>query len=297
MAFYDDVFSPGMIAAINSASAQLGPFKLTRRFLYFYMSERGIFDDGLWECVHDLSESSFGDADYWNKLDRVYNEYGPDYSDESDLDPQKEPERWNQVATGVTVMDSLLCGVRDSIKNLPFHACYNTKSYEWSYDRIRESIENLDYASRFRHGLPPELVAEIDAVTAKLGPLNFTKKFLFNHLLDHGICGGEVWDCVAELSESSCKDSSYIGRLERLSKKYDEDYYSNVDYEPEQLKTLVAHMSVIDSILHCLGSPMAAFPYRACYAMLDSRWDFKTLMMITFARPLWATRKHINYFL
>jgi len=278
VAFYHRVFSPELIAAIHSASAQMGPFELTRQFLYFYMSEQGIFDDGLWECVHDLSESSFSDADFDARLLQVYDEYGPDYSDESDLDPRKEPERWNQVATGVTVMDSLLCGVRDSIKNLPFHACYNVKDYEWSYDRIRETIESLDYASRFRHGLPPELVAEIDAVTAKFGPLGFTKKFLFNHLLDHGIHSGEVWDCVAELSESSCKDPSYIGRLERLSEKYDEDYCSDIDYEPEQLKTLVARMSVIDGILHGLNKPIAEFPYHACYAMLDSRWDFGKLI-------------------
>ena len=278
MASYDDVFSPELIAAIDSASARLGPFELTRQFLYFYMSEQGIFDDGLWECVHDLSELSFSDADYWNKLDRVYNEYGPDYSDESDLDPRKEPERWNQVVTGVTVMDSLLCGVRDSIKNLPFHACYNAKSYEWSYDRIRESIESLDYASRFCHGLPPELVAEIDVATVKFGPFNFVKKFLHNHLLDHGIRDGEVWDCVAELSESSCKDSSYIGRLERLSKKYDEDYYSDINYEPTQLQALTVYMSVIDSILCGLDGPVEEFPYHACYAMLDSRWDFSALV-------------------
>nr|WP_314744670.1 hypothetical protein [uncultured Corynebacterium sp.] len=278
MASYDDVFSPELIAAIDSASAQLGPFELTRQFLYFYMSERGIFDDGLWECVHDLSESSFSDADYWNKLDRVYNEYGPDYSDESDLDPRKEPERWNQVVTGVKVMDSLLCGVRDSIKNLPFHACYNAKSYEWSYDRIQESIESLDYASRFRHGLPPELVAEIDAATAKLGPLGFTKKFLHNHLLDHGIRDSEAWDCVAELSESSCENLSYIGRLERLSEKYDEDYYSDINYEPTQLQVLAAYMSVINSILRGLGGSVNEFPYHACYAMLDSRWDFSALV-------------------
>ena len=278
MVFYDGVFSSELIAVIDSASARLGPFELTRQFLYFYMSERGIFDDGLWECVHDLSESSFSDADFDARLLQVYDEYGPDYSDESDLDPRKEPERWNQVVTGVKVMDSLLCGVRDSIKNLPFHACYNTKSYEWSYDRIRESIESLDYASRFRHGLPPELVAEIDAVTARLGPLGFTKKFLFNHLLDHGVRSGEVWECVAELSESSCRDSSYIGRLERLSEKYDEDYCSGIDYEPEQLKTLVARMSVIDSILHGLNKPIAELPYHACYAILDSRWDFGKLL-------------------
>lgn len=278
MAFYHRTFSSELIAAIDSASARLGPFELTRQFLYFYMSERGIFDDGLWECVHDLSESSFSDADFDARLLQVYDEYGPDYSDESDLDPRKEPERWNQVVTGVKVMDSLLCGVRDSIKNLPFHACYNTKSYEWSYDRIQESIESLDYASRFRHGLPPELVAEIDAATTKLGPLGFTKKFLFNHLLDHGVRSGEVWECVAELSESSCRDSSYIGRLERLSEKYDEDYCSGIDYEPEQLKTLVARMSVIDSILHGLNKPIAELPYHACYAILDSRWDFGKLL-------------------
>ena len=278
MTFYHRTFSSELIAAIDSASARLGPFELTRQFLYFYMSEQGIFDDGLWECVHDLSESSFSDADFDARLLQVYDEYGPDYSDESDLDPRKEPERWNQVATGVTVMDSLLCGVRDSIKNLPFHACYNVKDYEWSYDRIQESIESLDYASRFCHGLPPELVAEIDAATAKFGPLGFTKKFLFSHLLDHGIRSGEVWDCVAELSESSCRDSSYIGRLERLSEKYDEDYCSGIDYEPEQLKTLVARMSVIDGILRDLGSPIAELPYHACYAMLDSRWDFDKLL-------------------
>ena len=278
MASYDDVFSSELIAAIDSASARLGPFELTRQFLYFYMSEQGIFDDGLWECVHDLSESSFSDADFDARLLQVYDEYGPDYSDESDLDPRKEPERWNQVATGVTVMDSLLCGVRDSIKNLPFNACYNVKDYQWSYDRIQESIESLDYASRFRHGLPPELVAEIDAATARLGPLGFTKKFLHNHLLDHGIRSCEVWDCVAELSEFSCKDPSYIGRLERLSKKYDEDYYSDIDYEPEQLKTLVARMSVIDSILRGTDGPVNEFPYSACYAMLDSCWDFSALV-------------------
>jgi len=278
VAFYHRTFSSELIAAINSASAQLGPFELTRQFLYFYMSEQGIFDDGLWECVHDLSESSFSDADFDARLLQVYDEYGPDYSDESDLDLRKEPERWNQVATGVTVMDSLLCGVRDSIKNLPFNACYNVKDYQWSYDRIQESIESLDYASRFRHGLPPELVAEIDAATANFGPLNFVKKFLHNHLLDHGIRSGEVWDCVAELSEFSCKDPLYIDHLHRLSEKYDEDYYSDINYEPTQLQALTAYMSVIDSILCGLDGPVEEFPYHACYAMLDSRWDFSALV-------------------
>lgn len=279
MAFYDRTFSPELIAAIHSASARLGPFELTRQLLYFYMSKRGIFDDEMWECVHELSESSFGDANYSDRLDQLYEKYAPEfYSEEGVLDPRKEPERWNEADVAVTVSSGLSYGLQDPVRYLPFNICYNAKDYQWGFDQIQETIENLAYASRFRYGLPPELVAEIDAVTAKLGPLNFTKKFLHNHLLNHGIRDGEVWDCVAELSESSCKNLSYIGRLERLSKKYDEDYYSDIDYEPEQLKTLVARMSVIDSILRGTDGPVNEFPYSACYAMLDSRWDFSVLV-------------------
>ena len=279
MAFYDGVFSSELIAAIDAASAQMGPFELTRQLLYFYMSKRVIFDDEMWECVHELSESSFGDADYSDRLDQLYEKYAPEfYSEEGALDPRKEPERWNKVVVGVKVSNSLSCGLRDSMRNLPFHACYNILDFVWDVEEIHESIKNLDYVFRLRHGLSPELVAEIDAVTAKLGPLGFTKEFLFNHLLDHGIRGGEVWDCVVKLSGSSCRDSSYIGRLERLSKKYDEDYCSDIDYEPTQLQVLTAHMSVIDSILRSLGGPVKEFPYHACYAMLDSRWDFSVLI-------------------
>ena len=279
MAFYHRVFSPELIAAIHAASAQMGPFELTRQLLYFYMSKRGIFDDEMWECVHELSESSFSDANYSARLAQFYEQYAPEfYSEEGAIDPRKEPERWNEADVAVTVADGLSYGLRDSVRYLPFHICYNAKDYQWGFDQIQETIENLAYASRFQHGLPPELVAEIDAATAKFGPLGFTKKFLRNHLLDHGIRSGEVWDCVAELSESSCRDSSYIGRLERLSEKYDEDYCSGIDYEPEQLKTLVARMSVIDSILRGTDGPVNEFPYSACYAMLDSRWDFSVLV-------------------
>ena len=279
MAFYDRVFSSELIAVIHAASAQMGPFELTRQLLYFYMSKRGIFDDEMWECVHELSESSFSDANYSDRLDQLYEKYAPEfYSEDRAIDLRKEPERWNEADVAVTVSSGLSYGLRDSVRYLPFHICYNAKDYQWGFDQIQETIENLAYASRFQHGLPPELVAEIDAATAKFGPLGFTKKFLRNHLLDHGIRSGEVWACGAELSESSYRDSSYIGRLERLSEKYDEDYCSGIDYEPEQLKTLVARMSMIDGILRDLGSPIAELPYHACYAMLDSRWDFDKLL-------------------
>ena len=280
MAFYHRVFSSELIAAIHAASAQMGPFELTRQLLYFYMSQRGIFDDEMWECVHELSESSFSDANYSDRLDQLYEKYAPEFYSEEEgaIDPRKEPERWNEANVGVTVSSGLSYGLQDPVRYLPFNICYNAKDYQWGFDQIQETIENLAYASRFHHGLPPELVAEIDAATANFGPLNFVKKFLHNHLLDHGIHGGEVWDCVAELSESSCKDPLYIDHLHRLSEKYDEDYYSDINYEPTQLQALTAYMSVIDSILCGLDGPVEEFPYHACYAMLDSRWNFGKLI-------------------
>ena len=128
MAFYDGVFSSELIAAIDAASAQMGPFELTRQLLYFYMSQRGIFDDEMWECVHELSESSFGDADYSDRLDQLYEKYAPEfYSEEGALDPRKEPERWNEADVAVTVADGLSYGLRDPVRYLPFHFCYNAK--------------------------------------------------------------------------------------------------------------------------------------------------------------------------
>ena len=53
MAFYHRVFSPELIAAIHAASAQMGPFELTRQLLYFYMSKRGMYDDEMWDCEQE----------------------------------------------------------------------------------------------------------------------------------------------------------------------------------------------------------------------------------------------------
>lgn len=96
MAFYDRVFSSELIAAIHSASAQMGPFELTRQLLYFYMSQRGIFDDEMWECVHELSESSFSDADI-------------DY----------EPEQLKTLIARMSVIDSILRGLYGPIEEFP----------------------------------------------------------------------------------------------------------------------------------------------------------------------------------
>ena len=132
MAFYHRVFSPELIAAIHAASAQMGPFELTRQLLYFYMSKRGIFDDEMWECVHELSESSFSDANYSDRLDQLYEKYAPEfYSEEGAIDPRKEPERWNEADVAVTVSSGLSYGLRDSVRYLPFHICYNAKDYQW----------------------------------------------------------------------------------------------------------------------------------------------------------------------
>lgn len=132
MAFYDGAFSPELIAAIHAASAQMGPFELTRQLLYFYMSKRGIFDDEMWECVHELSKSSFSDANYSDRLDQLYEKYAPEfYSEEGALDPRKEPERWNEADVAVTVADGLSYGLRDPVRYLPFNEAYSGAGEMW----------------------------------------------------------------------------------------------------------------------------------------------------------------------
>jgi len=68
----------------------------------------------------------------------------------------------------------------------------------------------------FDYVFPQELEDAIDAATAKFGPIECAKKFLFYFMTKNGVHDGEVWDCLAELSESSYSDPQYIAKVEQL---------------------------------------------------------------------------------
>jgi len=109
----------------------------------------------------------------------------------------------------------------------------------------------------FDYVFPQELQDAIDAATAKFGPIECAKKFLFYFMTESGVHDGEVWDCLAELSESS----------------YSEDAYSDERREPADI-TLVVHISVMEGIYDGLKSPIEEFPYNACCDAVNNDWDF-----------------------
>ena len=125
----------------------------------------------------------------------------------------------------------------------------------------------------FGYGFPQELQDAIDAATAKFGPIECAKKFLFYFMTESGVHDGEVWDCLAELSESSYSDPQYIAKVEQLTDKYSEDAYSDERLEPADI-TLVVHISVMEGIYDGLKSPIEEFPYNACYDAVNNDWDF-----------------------
>ena len=126
----------------------------------------------------------------------------------------------------------------------------------------------------FGCGFPQELQDAIDAATAKFGPIECAKKFLFYFMTESGVHDDEVWDCLAELSESSYSNPQYIAKVEQLTEKYGKDAYSDEEFEPAEMNMLVVHISVMEGIYDGLKSPIEEFPYNACCDAVNNDWDF-----------------------
>ena len=68
-------FSPELDAAINAGVAKYGQLELAKRFLFHYMRENGVTYGDAWQCVMELSESSFEDPVYFRKVEQFYAKY------------------------------------------------------------------------------------------------------------------------------------------------------------------------------------------------------------------------------
>ena len=68
-------FSPELNAAIDAGLAKYGPVELAKRFMFHYMRENGVTYGDAWQCVIELSESSFEDPTYIRKVEQFYAKY------------------------------------------------------------------------------------------------------------------------------------------------------------------------------------------------------------------------------
>ena len=57
-------FPSELNAAIDAGLAKYGPLELAKRFMFHYMRENGVTYGDAWQCVIELSESSFEDPIY-----------------------------------------------------------------------------------------------------------------------------------------------------------------------------------------------------------------------------------------
>ena len=76
-------FSPELNAAIDAGLAKYGPLELAKRFMFHYMRENGVTYGDAWQCVIELSESSFEDPTYIRKVEQFYVKYAEIMDEES----------------------------------------------------------------------------------------------------------------------------------------------------------------------------------------------------------------------
>ena len=85
-------FSPELNAAIDAGLAKYGPLELAKRFMFHYMRENGVTYGDAWQCVIELSESSFEDPIYIRKVEQLYAKYA-EIIDEDSADTMKLIQR------------------------------------------------------------------------------------------------------------------------------------------------------------------------------------------------------------
>ena len=144
-------FSPELNAAIDAGVAKYGPLELAKRFMFHYMRENGVTYGDAWQCVIDLSESSFKDPTYFRKVEQFYAKYAEIMDEESEATVDEDI----RVTAKYDVLQSILGGSEDPISQLIYHICYSVKGFCWDEERIQDSFAELDQETGIPDFRPP----------------------------------------------------------------------------------------------------------------------------------------------
>ena len=146
-------FSPELNAAIEAGVAKYGPLELSKRFLFHYMRENGVTYGDAWQCVMELSESSFEDPVYFHKVEQFYAKYAK-IVDEDSAGTEEESIR---CFTKNDVLISVLYSSEYPISQLPYDICDNVKGLCWDEERIQDSFAELDNETGIPDFHPPAI--------------------------------------------------------------------------------------------------------------------------------------------
>ena len=165
-------FSPELNAAIDAGLAKYGPVELAKRFMFHYMRENGVTYGDAWQCVIELSESSFEDPVYIRKVEQFYAKYA-EIMDEESAATMGEDIRFRAKHN---VLRGIVWGLEVPISELPYNAICSVQGLYWDEERIQNSFAELDNETGIPDFHPPVItfstpIASLDdarkAVAAK----------------------------------------------------------------------------------------------------------------------------------
>ena len=146
-------FSPELNAAIDAGLVKYGPLELAKRFMFHYMRENGVTYGDAWQCVIELSESSFEDPVYFRKVEQFYAKYA-EIMDEESAATVEEDIRFTAKND---VLSSIVNGSEFPISQLPYGICNTAKGFCWDEERIQNSFAELDNETGIPDFHPPAI--------------------------------------------------------------------------------------------------------------------------------------------
>ena len=144
-------------AAIDVGLAKYGPVELAKRFMFHYMRENGVTYGDAWQCVIELSESSFEDPAYFRKVEQFYAKYAEIIDEESAATVEEDI----RFTAKNDVLSSIVNGSEFPISQLPYDICNTAKGFCWDEEQIQNSFAELDNETGIPDFHPPAIILHI----------------------------------------------------------------------------------------------------------------------------------------
>ena len=146
-------FPSELNAAIDAGVTKYGPVELAKRFMFHYMRKNGVTYGDAWQCVIELSESSFEDPTYIRKVEQFYVKYA-EIMDEELVATVEENIR---CSAKNDVLSSIVNGSEFPISRLPYGIYDTVKGFCWDEERIQNSFAELDNETGIPDFHPPAI--------------------------------------------------------------------------------------------------------------------------------------------
>ena len=137
----------------DAGLAKYGPVELAKRFMFHYMRENGVTYGDAWQCVIELSESSFEDPVYIRKVEQFYAKYA-EIADQDSAATMGEDIRFR---TKHNVLRGIVWGLEVPISELPYNAICSVQGLYWDEERIQNSFAELDSETGIPDFRPPAI--------------------------------------------------------------------------------------------------------------------------------------------